>query len=101
MQSFRLHSMAGAAWKWICFASSHESRSNWTAANILATRKLTGETVARTFCFKSMAIGSSASLLKTLGRISIKFWMQFCGPYLIKPLECELLPPVGTAQKHR
>ena len=43
----------------------------------------------------------SASLLKTLGRISIKFWMQFCGPYLIKPLECELLPPVGTAQKHR
>src|SRR6516225_2607920 len=98
MQSFRFHSMAGAAWKWICFASSHESRSNWTAANILATRKLTGEIVVKTFCFKRMAIGSSASLRKTLGRISIKFWMQFCGPYLIKTLEYELLARVGTAQ---
>src|SRR5208337_1379662 len=71
--------MVGAAWRSTCFAPSRESRSNWTAASILATRTHTGGIVARMRCSRRTATWSSGSLPKTLANISIKFWMQSCG----------------------
>src|SRR5207302_5548542 len=90
MWIWRFRSMAGAAWKWTCFARHRASPSNWTAASIWATWTHTGETVAKTLCFKRTATWSSGSLPKMSANISIRFWMRSCGLYHIKTPEPEV-----------